>query len=262
MKSAGGRPFVYEKNQLIEVICQLRFPTILSIETRAPADFQDVVRERFPRYGCQTETLPAAADGSRPTQKNYSFVSAEGDFKISLTQGFIAFSTVRYRGWEQFAGMMDEPLGQFIRIYRPAYFERVGLRYLNGISRQALELEDRRWNDLLQPQYLGVLDDDAVDEGSVTKCAVEVERRLDGRCALRIHAGPGNIRRAVRTEQGMQTVQEQEVRFILDLDVYAGGKLPLAEAAELMERLHDHADRLFSDAVTDTLHEAMEPVEL
>ena len=262
MKSAGGRPFVYEKNQLIEVICQLRFPAILSIETKTPADFQDTVRERFPQYACQTETLTAAPDGTRSTQKNHSFVSAEGDFKISLTKGFIAFSTVRYRGWEQFAGMMDEPLGQFIRIYRPAYFERVGLRYLNGISRKALDLEDRRWNDLLQPQYLSILDDDAVDEGTVTKGSVDVERHLDERCDLRIHAGPGSIRRAVRTEQGVQTVQEQEVRFILDLDVNAGGKLPLAETAELMERLHGHSDRLFSDAITDALHDAMEPVEL
>ncbi|MCC8091141.1 MAG: hypothetical protein LIO55_07135, partial [Oscillospiraceae bacterium] len=38
MKSAEGKPFIYEKNQLIEVICQLRFPTILSIEAKEPAE--------------------------------------------------------------------------------------------------------------------------------------------------------------------------------------------------------------------------------
>ena len=37
MKTPDNRPFVYEKHQLIETICQLRFPTILSIDTKEPA---------------------------------------------------------------------------------------------------------------------------------------------------------------------------------------------------------------------------------
>ena len=43
----------YEKTLAHEVICQLRFPTILSIDTREPADFQETVRAAFPRYQCQ-----------------------------------------------------------------------------------------------------------------------------------------------------------------------------------------------------------------
>ena len=40
----------YRKNQLGEVICQLRFPTILSINTTEPADFQEMIRSDFPKY--------------------------------------------------------------------------------------------------------------------------------------------------------------------------------------------------------------------
>ena len=43
--------FIYSSNQLGEVICQLRFPDILSIETKLPADFQDAIRAEFPRCG-------------------------------------------------------------------------------------------------------------------------------------------------------------------------------------------------------------------
>ena len=49
MISPDNRRYAYGKAQLIEVICQLRFPTILSIDTREPADFQETVREAFPR---------------------------------------------------------------------------------------------------------------------------------------------------------------------------------------------------------------------
>ena len=261
MRSSDNRPFVYEKNQLVETICQLRFPTILSIDTKEPADFQDRIRADFPRYHLQTETVPGP-DGQTQKIRNHSFITEDGTFKISLTKDFIALSTVRYPGWEGFARRLDEPLGQFIQVCRPAYFSRVGLRFLNAFSREKLGLSGRRWNDLLQPQYLGALDDDEIDEADVVKCAIDLERRLGGRFSLKLHAGPGSIRRTTRTDAGLQTVQDPETRFILDLDVYANGNTPLGAAAETLEQLHVHADRVFSDAITDALHAAMEPVEL
>ena len=169
---------------------------------------------------------------------------------------------MRYPGWEGFARRLDEPLGHFIQVYRPACFSRVGLRFLNAFSREQLGLTGRRWNDLLQPQYLGVLDDDAVDEDDVVKCSFDLERRLGERFSLKLHSGPGSIRRTTRTEAGLKTVQEQETRFILDLDVYAPGDTALGAAAETLQQLHEHADRVFSGAITDVLHDAMEPVEL
>jgi len=261
MKSADHKTFIYEKNQIVETICQLRFPAILSIEAKEPADFQDTIRENFPRYTCREEPLPSADGGKRQTMKNHSFISADGTWKLSLTKEFIALSTMRYPGWDSFARTLDEVLCQFIKVYKPAFFERVGLRYLNAVSRKALELEGHRWNELLQPKYLGVLDDDDIREEDVGKCSVDVEQKLDGGCNVKLHAGPGNIRRAVRTEQGMQTVQESEVRFILDFDYFAG-KTELNAVAQQLEALHTHADRTFSDAITDVLHEAMSPVEL
>ena len=259
MLASDGRRFVYEKTQLAEVLCQLRFPTILSVESNAPVEFQDTIRAVFPRYSCVTEPI-ADGTGEKRSQKNHTFITADGSYKLNLTQSFIALSTMRYTGWEDFAGRLDEPLGQFIRIYRPAFFERIGLRYINAISRQKLELEGYRWNDLLQPFCLGPLDLDEVEEESVESCSVDVKRRLDAQIELRMHAGPGKLQRAVRNGPRIQTVQEPETRFILDLDLYALGELQLQSTMELLARLHDQADKSFSEAITDTLHEAMEPV--
>lgn len=259
MKSADGKSFVYEKSQLVEVICQLRFPTILSIESEEPARFQDRVREDFPRYAKQVENLPPV-NGQAQTVNNYSFISEDGKYKISLTKNFFALSTMAYTSWEDFAGWLDEPLGQFISTYKPAYFERVGLRYVNGFSREKLELTGRRWNDLVQSQYLGPMDSDSVDESAFSKCSIDVEMTLEPGISAKMHAGPGYIKRTVRTPQGLQNVQEQEARFIFDQDIYAGGNIKLPAAAETLEKLHGHADTIFSEAITNVLHDAMEPV--
>ena len=177
MISSDNRRYAYGRSQLIEVICQLRFPTILSIDTREPADFQETVRAAFPRYQCQVEKLPGVNGAPARTVNNHTFISEDGGYKLSLTKDFIALSTMRYTHWEDFAARLDEPLGQFIKIYRPNCFDRVGLRFVNAISREQLGLTGRRWNDLLQPPYLGILDEDGVDEASVAMTPILTVQR-------------------------------------------------------------------------------------
>lgn len=248
----SGRKIQYEKNQIVEMICQLRFPAILSIDTREPADFQELVRRDYPRYAAEQEKQGA---------RNHIFLSEDGLYKLCLTHSFIALSTVRYTSWAKFAHWLDEPLGHFISVYRPAYFERIGLRYINGFSRERLGLEECSWSELIAPEYLGPLALKQTREQDVVRCSVDMEMRLDERCAMKMHAGPGFIKRNIRTGESVQSVQEKQVRFILDMDLYSSGKIQLASAADVMDAIHEHADSVFSKAITDRLHEAMEPYE-
>ena len=102
----------YDRPQLAEVICQLRFPAILSIGAKEPAEFQEAVRTIFPRYAAKREqpapkitglgTPNARLEQAQPIT-NYNFISADGKWKLNLTQSFIALSTLRYQRWEDFA---------------------------------------------------------------------------------------------------------------------------------------------------------------
>ena len=186
----------YDKPQLAEVICQLRFPAILSIGAREPVDFQEAVRGMFPRYTAKEERPAAKITGlGTPGAKvetpkpviNHNFISADGHWKLNLTSSFISLSTVAYTGWESFGKQFDLPLVHFIRIYKPAFFERIGLRYVNIFSRRALELEGEPWRELIAAPYLGVLAEEDVDERSARKCSVDVELNLDSTCRAKIH---------------------------------------------------------------------------
>ena len=46
---------LYNKSPLEQVICQLRFPPILRIDSDLPADFQDRIRNQFPNFGEASE---------------------------------------------------------------------------------------------------------------------------------------------------------------------------------------------------------------
>ena len=52
---------------------------------------------------------------------------------------------------------------------------------------------------------------------------------------------------------------DPEPKFIFDLDLYSPGKIAINLAAGVMETLHSQAFPIFRGAITDMLHEAMEP---
>lgn len=252
----------YRLPQLGEVICQLRFPEILSVSAKDPADFQDAIRADFPQFS-RREEVPApklvGSPGNLTLQKapsitNYQFSSADGVWRVNLTSKFISLTCTDYTGWESFAARLDKPLAAFIRLYQPAYFERVGLRYLNFISRKALSLEGCPFRDLIAPQYLGPLALETVCETSASHCSVDLELAIAGGCRAKLHAGPGLVKRG--------NVEDKEVKFIFDQDLYMPGQLPLNLSTAALQTLHSQADAIFRGAITETLHDAMEPTIL
>lgn len=240
---------IYENNQLGEVICQLRFPEILSIETELPAKFQDAIRDVFPRYGVRKEQA-----GPNSQTNNYQFSTDDGLWRVNLTSKFISLSTNRYRRWEEFAAMLDQPLAAFIQLYKPACFDRVGLRYLNFVSRKKLELEDTPFRELFEPAYLGLLAEEDVLEHATTRSGVDAEMAIRGNCRLKLHAGPGKVTIGGKADE--------EIKFILDLDLYMSAKVPVNLSAGALQTLHSQAYGVFRGAITKKLHDAMEPEEV
>lgn len=262
--AANDNRYLYARSPLAEVICQLRFPTILSIGSKEPAEFQEAIRGEYPQYAARQEQpapkligagTPNPTVQQQPPVTNYNFISQDGKWKINLTNGFIALSTISYSQWEDFAQRLDLILAHFIRVYHPAFFQRIGLRYLNAFSRKALGMEDMLWDDLIQSPYIGILGEPDVDEKLVPKCSLDVEMALDGGCRLKLHAGPGMIR------QGGQALQK-ETHFILDGDFSVSGSLTGDQVPTHLEAMHGRAVRLFQGAITRELHEAMGPIPL
>ena len=119
------------------------------------------------------------------------------------------------------------------------------------LARLELGLEDRRWNELLQPAFVGLMDEEDVQDGDFMRCTQDAEFKARGGCRIKLHAGPGMIRR--------KGTQENTPRFILDLDVYMQGQIQTAHLTGALQTVHLNADNLFRNAITDELHDAMEP---
>ena len=252
----------YGASPLAEGICQFRFPEILALGEMPPVAFQEAIREAFPQFQRRQELPAPRITGisgkltvqNQPPVTNYMFSSADGNWRVNLTSKFISLSCTNYTGWETFARKLDQPLAAFIQTYKPAYFERVGLRYVNFISRSALQLEDVPFSELIRSCWLGPLAEEDVIQSNVSKSTVDCELALRGGCRAKIHAGPGLVKRNGK--------EDKEVKFIFDQDLYMPGQLQLNLAVGALQTLHAQADSLFRGAITQRLHEAMEPEDI
>ena len=250
---------IYAKRQLVEVICQLRFPEILKIDVSEPADFQERIRRDYPQYEKKIEQLPPQMVNGKPvpqgTVNNYQFISAEGQWRVSLTKGFIALSTYGYTRWEDFAQRLDRVLAVFIETYHPSWFTRVGLRYVNAFRREALGLDGMLWKELITPGFLGLMGEEDAQETAFLKHELSATFQVPGGAKANVKSGPGLLRKV--NNRTRETTEEKV--FMLDLDLFMDSKIELGQAVPALNIVHENAGSLFRAALTDTLSDAMEP---
>lgn len=251
----------YKDNPLAEVICQLRFPPILSIESELPARFQDAIRETYPLFEENRDIsinipeelksqLPREMINFLPSQgvkQNYQFSSEDGLWKINLTRTYLSLSNYRYYSWEEFINYLIPSFEALIEIYSPTFFTRIGLRYKDLIDKYQLNLGELSWDELLQPQIGGILSDPDIKQNVIgTNNTTEI-RLSDGESNVRIHHGLVNAK------------GHDDVCYMIDSDFFTEYKASIDQARNKLDYFNQRGARLLRWCITDTLHNAFGP---
>jgi len=250
---------IYERNPLEEVICQIRFPTILKIDAESPAAFQEGVRGRFPFYKSKpTLKLPAnvppdlAAMLARDLplgmgQTAHEFTSRDEKWTLTLTRDFLALTCRTYRRWEEFKEHLSVPLETLQACYAPSFFTRIGLRYRDVIRRSVLGLEGVGWGELLKPWIAGALHSGGVAE-DVEHTAGEICIRLpDGRSRVRAHHG-------IAMDE-----TTKEACYVIDADFFNEQQTEPTDALHCLDFLNHQSRLFFRWCIEDHLHRVMGP---
>lgn len=244
---------VYRRNPLDEVLCQLRFPTILRIESDL-APFQERVRSQYPLYeeeaGPFAQLPPEIAQmlkGNFPGPAGVRrFLSPDRLWTLAITREFLALSTRRYARWEEFRERLQHALGALLEIYGPAFFSRVGLRYRNVIRRPDIGVAQLPWDRLLRSYITAELSTPISEQ--VREAAHVLLLELDD--------GIGKLlfRHGLLKEEG-----RQDLAYSLDGDFYTDERTEIPDALERLDQFNREARRLFRWCITDDLHERLEP---
>jgi uncharacterized protein (TIGR04255 family) len=247
---------IYGKSPLTQVICQVRFPTILKIEAELPSAFQERIRQAFPLF----ERASPVTDGALQIPEGvaqliarqikgqgYRFLSEDRSAFIGLDPSSMSLSTTHYTRWEDFLGALEPALDALLTEYTPSFFARIGLRYTDTIVRSKIGLANARWSELLNNQILGELANPAIEENvSMMQKAIQV-RNTD-------RSGGVVLQQSLAVVQGTS-----EIGYTVDFDFYRDQKTKVDDARAILDRLHQSAGSAFRWCITERLHNALEP---
>lgn len=248
---------IYASNPLAEVICQIRYPAILEIAANSPVHFQNAVRGDYPWYEQKSSGIPKELSDllsglplpmpSVPQQPEHHFFAEDRFRSISLTQEFIALSEKDYNQWEDFRSNMEYAEQVFRDTYSPAFYTRIGLRYIDLLVRDSYGLDEVPWLELLNPSFIGLLGNPKLSN------AVQ---GFQSAAELKIPDVDGGI---VKVQHGLAEDQSGGQAYLIDADFQTNTRSSPEDAFATLDRFNRWGGYLFRWAISDKLRDALVP---
>ena len=177
------------------------------------------------------------------------FISSDESYKINLTASFISISTLKYTQWEEFRKHIEFVVPIFETVYKPAFYTRVGLRYIDVINRENLGLEKVGWNELIEPHVLGIMTPD-IETGIKSYRADAEYQNPENNAATKVHFELVHVN------------NQKELSLLIDCDYYSQSTTQKEGVNTVADMLHANSSNFINNAITERLSSAMEPVEI
>lgn len=248
---------IYQRNPLIEVMCQLRYPTILKVNSD-PVDFQEAIRDEYPYYEVNKPQLPS--DINKFIQQTgfpfpneeigHLFKSEDKKWLLILTKDFVGLKAFDYKRYEDFKNRLKKIIQIFQEIYKPSFYSRIGFRYIDLIIPPESDLENVQWDELISTNIASELSNPAI-KNSIKNIAKHLVLEND--------YGLVNFKHGF-VEVTNQEENNKEIGYLLDADFFTTEKEKTDDDIwQPLDYFNQSARHLFRWSITDKLHEAMQP---
>ena len=241
---------MFDESPLEKVVCQLRFHQILKINASPPAEFQDLIRDQFPVFG-QERGIQFSLAGSQPVvatnEPSWQFKSTDENWVVSLTNQFLALTSVAYDDFNGFLSNLKPVIKAFETVYSPPFYTRVGLRYVNRFIRFREDGQRIPWEKLLNKRLSAAHADPVLKQG-VTECNHHFLLKSD----------PGQIGWRYSHDIGQSEGQPAE-RFTIDFDHFVADKVSCGDVVERLICFNDIIYRFFRWCLTEEGYNSLGP---
>lgn len=144
---------------LAHVIAQVQFPPILAIrDPDKVAVLQETLRETYPNLYQEPVHSIELVGGQPPNVRQgliWRLTDGEGTarWRVSLGVDFVALDTPSYDSRNDFLDRLRAVIAAVEQTFRPATTNRLGLRYIDRLTDEAVE----RIDELIHPEVLGMI---------------------------------------------------------------------------------------------------------
>lgn len=232
------------------VVCQMRHErSVPGPQAGFALSVQSRLSDAYPNIsqGAMAELIvdPAKREVSAGDQTGWHLKSEDGYWTVVLMPEFIALECVGYTRWSEFSRRMRDLLNAVAAEKSPALMQRIGLRYVDRLTREDTRLPGE-WRGLLDDALLSLGASESVGDAVVVAQTVNQLQVNGVDVVLRSSCAPDN-----GTKAGFSTV--------LDTDAYDdhGRAFAVEDVEEALERLHLVSLQLFQLVVTEKFRAEM-----
>jgi len=133
-----------EVTPLTNVLCQIRFPELISIgREEIVGTFQERIRKKYPIGDSAKGLIVVIGDDStqRMESKIWRFLDADQTWRVTLATEFITLETRNYQSRDEFCERVGWLCAALAETIDPGWMHRIGVRYVNRLHG---ELYDKR----------------------------------------------------------------------------------------------------------------------
>jgi len=241
----------FATNPIKIVVAQVRFQPVWTLaDPSTLATVQARLRDEYPEalpYEQQMELVIGKTDPPVISPGPARFRSADTKWLVSVGQDSVSLETTDYVRWEAFRERVSKLLGQ-VAEYVPSQSTRVGLRYINELSRDGVATPSD-WAPWLNPALASLAGGDWIGP--------HIQRSLQ-QLFLTVDADRINIRHGFIGRDQLPQDPRESV-YLIDIDLYSEGGMDVTQEVLLnvFDRYHSRAWALFRGCVSDQMVEAL-----
>jgi uncharacterized protein (TIGR04255 family) len=245
----------YQNTFLKQVILRLDFNRIAVLLTEAETPFTEDMRARYPDVTSNAATLfqvvMAPVGMPHVGQQGAGWVrvhKAQGVTRsVTLTPEFVAieYGEGAYQHFDELREQVAFILGHFRNRFGQQQFTRIGLRYVNEITRPEGNALD--WDGLINPRLVTSVKAGLLDGLRMARSVHQlIAQRGDVSVILNYGINNPDYPNPVARRQ-----------FVLDLDCYVSGLVESAEAEQRIRDVNHLAEDMFEHSIEQGLRDIM-----
>jgi len=146
----------FRTNFLQNVVCELRFPTILEWEKEPPYKVQKALKKDYPLYAERKGINVSLEDSSvKKSDASYVLNDRKKHWTITIRPSRFSLETQDYTDYKEFRSRLEQILNHIQGVLDTNFYTRVGLRYINAIPVNDNDLDGWINDELVEPFKVG-----------------------------------------------------------------------------------------------------------
>lgn len=223
----------HQRNYTRSVVCEFRFPTLLSLAgAEPPKSFVTALRRSYPKLELAKEVSIGLGD-AMPSAHSHILRSKNMSWTITLKKDSIALETSRYSFYKDLRERVEELLSAISPVIDTDYFTRIGLRYVNLVVTDG----KTQLSEWINPVLVGV-----------TETGFNGISESAGRLGLHTEGGGCLLQHGIKAKESDQShleVSNSIPNYILDIDSYREDVTSI-DALDVLDEMRQQAYSLFS----------------